>query len=387
MDSTQVAVKKQIVEKKMEAPKVEIPVEKPKEKKKEPKNWFIRISLKDQTLFIKRLATLIKSGIPLLGGLNMLRKQTKNKSMIKILDRVIQDVENGQYLATALSRFRKVFGELTINIIEIGEISGTLAENLEHLSRELKKKQELRRKVIGASVYPVFIILATFGITALLTVFVFPKILPIFRSVDFELPWTTKVLIFISSLLLNYGWLIFIGLIVAAILFSFAMKNLKFRYQFDRMLINIPIMGQIAQGYNLSNICRTAGLLMKSGVGIVRVAHITANTTTNLYYKKQLNEVAERLTKGETIASYLDSNPKYFPAIMSQMVSVGESTGNLSESFLFLGTMYEEDVDDLTKNLSTVIEPLLLVFMGILVGFVAISIITPIYGITQHLKP
>ena len=307
--------------------------------------------------------------------------------MIKILEQVSRDVENGQYLATSLGRFRRIFGELTINIIEIGEISGTLGDNLDYLATELKKKQALRRKVVSAAVYPIFIILATFGITGLLTVFVFPKILPIFKSVNFDLPWTTKALIFFSSLLLNHGWLIIIGLIVLAFGIYFLLKIQRVHYWYDRFLITAPIIGRLTVGYNLANICRTLGLMLKSGVVIVRSAKITANTTTNLVYKQELNVIAEKLFKGDLISHHLDASPKYFPTIAAQMVAVGESTGNLSETFLYLADMYEEEVDDLTKNLSTVIEPVLLIFMGILVGFVAISIITPIYGITQHLNP
>ena len=348
---------------------------------------LMRLALKERILFIKRLSTLIRAGVPLLSALVMIKKQAKSKVMIRIMDQVIRDTENGQYLATSLGKFRKIFGELTINIIEIGEVSGTLGENLDYLAEELKKKQALRRKVVSASVYPIFIIIATFGITVLLTVFVFPKILPIFRSVNFELPWTTRVLIFLSSLMINHGLLIFLGLIVLVVGVWLLLKLDRFKFAFHRMLIALPLVGRLTQGYNMANICRTTGLLLRTSVNIVRSTKITANTTTNLVYKKELNEIAEKLTKGESISTHMEAKPKFFPSIASQMISVGESTGNLSETFIYLSNMYEEEVDDLTKNLSTVIEPLLLIFMGVLVGFVAISIITPIYGITQHLNP
>jgi type IV pilus assembly protein PilC len=362
-------------------------ISRPIQTDKPSRQYFMRISLQEQVLFIKRLATLIRAGVPLLTSLLMLQKQTKSKTMIKILDQVSKDVENGQYLATSLGRFRKIFGELTINIIEIGEVSGTLGENLDHLAMELKKKQILRRKVVSAAVYPIFIIFATFGITALLTVFVFPKILPIFKSVNFNLPWTTKALIFISNLLLHHGLLIILILVVLVIASWFLLQNKRVHYYYDRFLIAAPIIGQLTIGYNLANICRTLGLMLKSGVVIVRSAKITANTTTNLVYKQELNEIADKLFKGDLISGHLNVKPKFFPTIATQMVAVGESTGNLSDTFLYLADMYEDEVDDLTKNLSTIIEPVLLVLMGLMVGFVAISIITPIYGITQHLNP
>ncbi len=356
-------------------------------KPKKLRTAFMRLSLKEQIIFIKRLSVLIRAGTPLLVSLQMLKRQTRSKTLLKILDQVTSDVENGQYLATSLAKFRKIFGEFAINIIEIGEISGTLSENLDYLAAELKKSQSLRRKVISSLVYPVFIIFATFGITALLTVFVFPKILPIFRSVNFDLPWTTKVLIFISNLLIAHGWEIILGLIILFILFLFALRNQKFHYWYDKFILKLPIIGDLAQSYNVTSVCRTLGILLRSNVAIVRSVAITSHTSKNLVYRKQMEAVGEKILKGALLSTHFEQFPKLFPPMMTQMIAVAETTGNLSETLLYVADMYEEEVDDLTKNLSTVLEPLLLIFMGVLVGFVAISIITPIYGITQHLNP
>ena len=168
------------------------------------KQAFLRLSLKSQILFIKQLAILMRAGVPLVSSLYMLKKQSRSRAMIAILGQVIQDVENGQYLATAMGKFKKIFGELTINIIAVGEISGTLGNNLDHLSLALKKRQALRRKVIGASIYPILIIVATLGITVMLTVFIFPKIVPVFLSIHYDLPWTTKFLIFLLKIRLPF---------------------------------------------------------------------------------------------------------------------------------------------------------------------------------------
>jgi type II secretory pathway component PulF len=346
-----------------------------------------KIPLKEQIIFVKRLALIIKSGTPLLQGLQMLNGHGSSKRMAKILPQVIADVEHGQYLATALGKFRKSFGEFAINIIEIGEVSGTLPENLNYLAEELKKKQTLRRKVVGALVYPAFMVVATFGITILLTIYLFPKILPIFKSVNFSLPVTTRLLIFVSSLLINHGALILLLGIVLIVTALLLMRIPRIRFIYQRTILATPILGNLVQVYNLANICRTLGLLLKSNVAIVRTAKITSRTTDNLVYREHLNEIAETLTKGEQISGYIQKHPHLFPAILTQMVTIGEKTGNLSHTFLYLADMYEAEVDDITKNLSTVLEPILLVLMGLMVGFVAISIITPIYGLTQRLHP
>jgi len=347
---------------------------------------LMRLSLREQILFIKQLSIIIRSGIPLLTALNMVNEQSKSKTMKKIIDQVIKDVENGQYLATTLAKFNKCFGELTINIIAIGEISGNLSGNLEHIAVSLKKRRALRSKVISAAVYPIFVILATIAITVMLTVFVFPRVIPVFKSVNYDLPWTTKLLIFISDTIKNHGFLIVAGIIFIFIAIFLLLKIKKVHFWFDKISLSIPFLSSLIQTYNTTSICRTVGLLLNSGTGVVRSFQITSNTTTNLVYKKDLNIIAEKLTKGERISAHI-RNHKLFPAMVPQMLAVAENTGKLSETFLYLSDSYEEEMDELTKNLSTTVEPLLLIFMGILVGFIAVSIITPIYGITQHLTP
>ena len=360
---------------------------KPKDRAAAKGQLFMRLSLQDQVMFIKELAVLIRAGIPLFLALQMIRKQGQSRTMNHIMDHVLQDVENGQSLAISLGKFKKIFGELVINVISISEISGTLSENLDHLAAELKKKQTLRRKVIGASIYPIVIILATIAITIILMVFVFPKIIPIFQSVNYTLPWTTRALIAVSKTMSSRGEFIVGGLIALFVGIVLLLRIKKLRFWFDKLLLMLPLVKKMVQSYNMANICRTLGLLLNSSVVVVRTFHITSNTTKNLAYKKELNDIAEKLLKGGAISTHMSSKPKLFPFITSQMVAVGETTGKLSETFLYLADMYEEKVEDLTKNLSTMIEPFLLIVMGLLVGFVAVSIITPIYGLTQHLAP
>jgi|SRR3989344_6879612 len=356
-------------------------------KEKKVMGAFMRLSLKDKISFIKQLSLLIKAGVPLFSSLHMIKKEARTATMRKVMTQVIKDVENGQYLATTLGKFRRLFGELTINIISVGEFSGNLSNNLDHLVLTLKKQQALRGKVISASIYPIFIIVATIAITVMLTVFFFPKVVPVLKSVNYDLPWTTKVLIFVSDSLRLHGILIGLVAVILIIAIALSLRIKKVRFWFDNIILYIPIIKKLVQTYNVTNICRTLGLLQNSGVGIVRAFNITANTTANLVYKKELNRIADQIVKGEKVSSQMTGNKKLFPAIMSQMISVGEGSGKLSETFLYVSDVYEEEMDEMTKNLSTVMEPMLLVFMGILVGFIAISIITPIYGITQHLNP
>jgi type II secretory pathway component PulF len=367
------------------APKRELPQTDARISAKLP--MFFRLSIQEQMLFAKRLAILLKSGVPILTALNMLKKQSASKSSKYLVEDLAKGVESGQFLHMRLDKFRKFFGDFAVNIIKVGEVSGTLHENLGYLAEELKKKRELRRKVIGALVYPVFIVVATLGVTVLLTVYVFPKILPILSTFNTQLPLTTRTLIFVSSLFIHWGWLIILVGIALVAAFIFAMRTPAFALLIDRVLLKIPVLGNLLESYNMANICRTLGVLLQSDVRIVEAVKITASTTTNLLYQSSLNKLSGAIVKGGKISSFLEEEGKIYPPMVSQMITVGESTGKLSDSLAYLAEIYENEVDDLTKNLSTSIEPLLMIFMGLMVGFIAVSIITPIYSFTQHITP
>lgn len=368
------------------APRGKSNVKAKKEDKKRPA--FLRFGTQDQIFFAKRLGMILRSGMPIMQGLDMLGSETRSGSATYIFQSLIVDVSNGQPLSTGLGKFKHIFGEFCINIVKVGETSGTLHENLNYLAEELKKKQELRRKVVGALIYPAVIIAATIGITVMLTVFIFPKIIPIFQSVKATLPLSTRMLIVLSGFLGHWGFLLLGALAALCIAFFFLMRLVpRFHLWMDIVLLHIPLLGKLSQDYNLANTTRTLSLLLKSDVGVVNSIELVAAGTRNHAYKRALHEAAQHITHGRKISEQLRAAPRLFPPLMTQMVLVGESTGNLSTSLMFLSDMYEEEISDLTKNLTTMLEPILMIVMGLIVGFIAISIITPIYSITQSLTP
>lgn len=348
---------------------------------------FSSFSIKKQAFFAKRLSFLIKAGVPMLESMHVIKKQTKSKSEINVFDKIVTDLANGQTLAASLARFKGVFGNFAINIIRAGESSGTLTANLNYLADELKKKEMLRKKIMSAMLYPLIITIATFGITGLLIVYIFPKILPIFQSLNAKLPLSTRILIFLSDGIRQYGIYIFIALVILGIGFYFLLKKVpRAKFIYDGLIFRIPFIGAIAKNYNIVNTTRTLGLLLKSGLSLTEALSITADTTENTQYKKAFDDVSRGVTKGKNVSEITHSSPALFPDMLSHMVAVGEKSGNLSNTLIYLSEYYENEFDDLTKNLSSSIEPVLMIVMGILVGFVAISVITPIYEITNSLK-
>lgn len=279
---------------------------------------YVRFSAKEQTLFAKRMSFLIKAGVPLLECLHLIRRQTKSKAKARVFDLVITDVSNGQYLATSLGKFRHLFGDFSVNLIRVGEQSGILSQNLAYLADELAKKHALRRKVIGTLVYPVFITVATLGVTSLLAVFIFPKLMPIFTSLHVELPWTTRMLIAVSDFLRN-DWLYSLLSIFFVITAWFILRRqfVGIRYLGDRLILGIPLAGSITQKYNLTNFSRTLGLLLRSGVHLTEAMSIVAEITRNLVYRRAYERIAKGIVRGESVSRGLEREGKIFPDILT----------------------------------------------------------------------
>lgn len=345
-----------------------------------------RLSLQNQSLFAKRLSLLSQAGISILESINILKRQTKGSAK-KMFEEIAADVSNGKFLSKSLLKHRRVFGDFAINIIHVGETSGTLSENLKYLSEEIDKKRKLRATVASAFIYPIIIMAASFGICGFLILYLFPKLMPIFKSLRVTLPIATRILIWFSSFLTKYGLWLILGMFLFAIAFFTVLRYKSIRLIFDRLILKIPIFGFIIQHYHLANICRTLGLLLKSNAQVLEAVKIAGDTTTSLPYKTELHKLKIAIAKGSSIAGQLEKRSELFPSMLTEMIAVGERTGNLSETLVYLAGIFEQELNEKTKRLSSVIEPVMMLGMGIVVGFIAISIITPIYEITQHLQP
>lgn len=349
--------------------------------------FFYGFSLQDQIIFAKRLAILVKAGIPILSSLRMLEDQASSRAGRVILRHLREQMEEGKSLAAGMRCYKNIFGEFAVNIVQVGEISGTLTQNLNYLADELKKKQELKRSIAGALIYPAFIIAATVGIVIMLTVFLFPKILPIFESFNAQLPWSTRALIVVSNFMQEYWLFLLAAIFIVPIIFGLLMRIRQFKHFWDRGLIRWPLLGALFRSYYIANSSRTMGLLLKSEVGILEALRIVGDTCGNEAYRQSYRGVAGGVARGEDISTAMKKDKLLFPALVFQMVQVGEMTGSLNSSLMYLSEMFEDEMSSSTRNLTASIEPVLMIVMGILVGFVALSIITPIYGITQNLHP
>lgn len=348
--------------------------------------FFGRISFLDKVLFAKHLALMIKSGLSLREAVAGIEEQAKSKKFKRVLDDIIKNIDNGQTLADSLARHPRVFNDLYVNMIRVGEESGTLEENLRHLSSQLGKSYELKKKVKAAMIYPAIVLIATLSLGAALSFFVLPKLIPLFKSFKIELPLPTRVLLWLTENIQRYGFYLFWGLVVLLVVLIIISRLKPIKSIIHKILLKLPFTGTISRNINLALFSRTLGTLIKSGVPIVRSLDIAVVTLKNLTYQKYLKEVVLKVQQGQQMATYFKSHSKLFPATFSQMVGAGEKTGKLEDSLLYLAEFYEKEVDNASKNLATSLEPILLIIIGLVVTFVALSIIMPIYQLTRGLR-
>lgn len=352
---------------------------------------FGGVSLMDKVLLAKHLSTMLASGISLSEALDVIAGQTNSPRLKKIVQSLIDKIHAGQSLSKALSAYPKVFDPFFINILKVGEESGTLEENLKYLAEELEDQLDLKRAIKAAAFYPTIILVATFGLGLVLAYFVLPKIKSLFSTLSFDLPLSTKILLFIADFLDQYGLHFILTLLVLVILGRIFVRLKVIKPYWHQFLLKLPVIGQTMIEYNLIIMARTLGTLLKSGLTIDQSMMVTRDVLNNIVYQKKINQALEEVKTGKQFSDVLaglkqSKRKPIFPLLTIKMISVGEKTGKLDESFIYLAAYFEKEVDNRTKNLTTTLEPLLLVFVGLIVGFVAISVIAPIYQITGRFQ-
>lgn len=356
----------------------------------ERKDWWNDISfdlgfvpLMEKMLFTRHLAVMIGAGLSVSRALEALAQQTKNKTMAKAIVRLGEDVKKGQSLGDSMVKNPKIFSELFVSMVKVGETGGNLEEILKVLAGQMEKDHELRSRVRGAMIYPAVIICAMFGIGALMMTMVVPKLTVIFKEASIDLPLTTQMIIGISDFL-SAHWLLgllFLFLLIVAV--RFLVRTKQGREYFDLIFLKLPIFGEMSKKVNSARLARTLGSLIESGVPIVQGLKTVGGTLTNVQFRASLEKAAAEVQKGSPLSQTIKLYPQLYPAMVGQMVQIGEETGTMGAILAKLAEFYEEEVANLTKGLAAVIEPILMVVIGAAVGFFAISMLQPMYSMMQ----
>lgn len=347
---------------------------------------FGKVSLQDKIVFIQNLGIMIKAGVSAPRALRIITHQTKNKKFQNCLSDISNMVEAGKSLSEALEKYPDIFSNIFLSMVRVGELSGNLDESLRYLGVQLQREHALKSKVRGAMMYPSVIIVAMLIIGVLLATFVLPKLTATFKEFGGELPFMTRIVILISDFF--SGHIFLVGLLfILAVVGGYALVKTKIgRRGLDWYVLHMFLIHSVAEKINLARMARILSSLLKSGTPIVEGLKITADSMGNSYYREVLAAATQEVKLGKPLTETLSKNEKLFPYIVVQMLQVGEDTGTLETILEQLAVHFEEEVDDTMRNLSSIIEPLLLLIIGAVVGFLAVALISPIYNIGQSVS-
>lgn len=344
-----------------------------------------RVSLADKIFFIENLRVMLRSGLALSRSFQILTLQTESKKFRGIIANVGTLVDRGEALAASLARYPKVFTPIMINMIRVGEVSGTLERSLQEIGTQMKKEAALRSKVRGALAYPVVVIAATFGIGTAMMIFVVPKVLSIFSEAQVELPIATRILVAVATAFQQHGIIVAIATALLIVGFGVFRRTTVGRATLQGFALRFPIIGSIIKKVNLARFNRTFSALLKSEVPVIDAAIVTSDVLGNVHFQKAVRNAADKIKRGVSVAEALAASP-LFPPLVTQMAAVGEQSGSLDELLGELATFYEAQVDETLGNFAQVIEPLLIVALGGMVGLMAFAIISPIYTLAENIS-
>lgn len=339
--------------------------------------------LAEKVFFIRNLQVMIAAGVSLPRAINTLVLQAKNKRFKMVLSEIEEKIIHGRSLSDGMADYEDIFPEIFQNMIKIGEESGTLEQVLGNLDIQLEKQQELRSRLIGAAIYPAVIISAMVVIGIIMMVVVVPKLADTFNDLGITLPITTRMVIWLGMFLQKYWYLL--PLIIAGVVFAFSrlLATKLGKKSFDKIILHIPVVSKLVRETNSAVFARTLGSLSASGVPLIRSLEIISGTFGNFYFRQSLLEAIEKIKKGTKLAEALKPYENLYLSIIIQMIEVGEETGETSRVLNQLAVFLEEEVANATKNIASLIEPLLMVVVGAAVGFFAVSMIQPMYSMLE----
>lgn len=347
---------------------------------------FQSVPLKEKMMFARNLGIMVASGLPTPRALNNLAKQTKNKRFEKILTDIFEEVQSGKSLSEGLAKYPGVFGELFINMVNVGEIGGNLEEVLDIVATQLESDHDIISKVRGAMIYPAVILCVMGGIGVIMMTYVLPKLLSVFKDMGSELPPMTKVVVAISDAFAKHSLLVFVGIVTFIVLMKLFLQHETGKKVLSFITVHVPVISNIIIKMNCARFARIYSSLLKSGINAVDALKIISNTLTNYYYKAALRNSIDEIQKGVPLSKIIAEYPLLFPILVPQIIEVGEETGKTESVLLKLAEFYESEVSAITKNMSSIVEPILMLIIGGAVGFFAVAMLQPMYSMMENIN-
>lgn len=346
---------------------------------------FASVKEYDKIVFARNLGAMLAAGLPLSRALAVMERQAKNAKLTQVVTGIASDVRRGLSLHDALAKFPKIFSGLFVAMVRAGEEGGSLPDALNVVSEQMERMYQLKKKIRGALIYPAIIVVAIIGIGTVMMMYVVPTLAKTFEEMGAELPFTTQIIIGISEFLLQHTVLTFAGVLGLLALIVSLSRTAPGKRALDFIFLHLPVIGTMVKEVNSARTARTLSSLLQSGVDVLASLEITGQVVQNSYFREVIKDASLRVGKGEPLSAAFSQRGDLYPAFVPEMMAVGEETGALSEMLKRLATFYEEEVDRKTKDMSTIIEPVLMIVIGAAVGFFAVSMIMPIYSLSQNI--
>lgn len=347
-----------------------------------------KVPLQEKAYFFQLLAVMVDSGIPVIQAVKMLARRTENERFRRVLNTVAYTVTQGKNLSVSLARFPQVFSEVEIGVVKAGEASGHLDKMLARLAVQLSKSHELQTKLVTASVYPAVVLTVLVLAASGMLIWVIPSLLKLLSEgglKESDLPFATKFLVFISFVMSNYWWAVLFGLAILFLFVRYSISTENGKYQWDLLKLRIPVVGGLLRKVLILRFVSMLGILIESGLPVVQALTIVATSLNNEIYRLKVFEVIAKVQQGEKISTSLGDTPFLFPETIVQMLSVGEQSASIGFISQKVGVQYDMEIDYSLKQVLALMEPLLIVFVGLTVALLALAILTPIFKLTQTL--
>jgi type IV pilus assembly protein PilC len=345
-------------------------------------NFLDRVSAKDVVVFSRQMATLIDASVPIVQALEILQYQVTSPSLRRIINEITQKVESGESLSSALAQYPKVFSGLYINLVRSAELSGTLDKALNYLADQVEKDYDMRSKVISALTYPAFIVGALFIVGFLMFIYVLPPLIAVLTESGVDLPITTKILVGATHFIQNFWWLVLLLVVGGFLGLRYYAQTFGGRYAIDYFKIKVPVFGKLFEKIYMARFARNLSTLVAGGIPIVKALETVGDIVGNQVYHDLIMDTAQQVRNGKSLALALVDRTE-FPPIISQMIQIGETTGKLQDILDKLAGFYEKEVATVLGTLTTLLEPMIMILLGLAVAIMVAGILLPIYNLAS----
>jgi type IV pilus assembly protein PilC len=340
-----------------------------------------RVKTQDKVLFSRQLSTLINAGLPLIQSLRSVNNQTTSKSLKVVINKIIADVEAGATLSAAMAKHPEVFNQIYVSLIAAGEASGTLDKALERLALQQEKDAELIRKVRGAMVYPVIVLAVMIAVVSFMIVSVLPQVQILYEGLpDAHLPLVTEILLAVSQFIINFWWAVIVMLGLAGFFGTRWARTLGGKEVIDKLKMKVKPFGPLFTKMYMARFARTGATLVSSGVPLIQMLEITANSVNNVHVERSIRRAAEKVKGGKALSDSLQNDPNFLD-LVPNMLRIGEQSGSMEGMMAKTADYYEKEVDDQVKSISTIIEPILMIVLGVVALIIVAAVLLPIYGL------